>query len=59
MNKTLYEYFLRDNINIWKALFIEKQRGNMEKVNELLIELNNNTREIELLKSEEVEEYGV
>ena len=58
MNSTLYEYFLRDNINLWKAIFIEKQRGNLEKVQELLKELNNNTKEINLIR-EERDEYGL
>lgn len=50
MNKTLYEYFLRDNINLWKALFIEQQRNNTDRIKELLKQLNNNNRELELLK---------
>lgn len=56
MNSTMYEYFLKDNIKLWKAIFIEKQSGNIERVVELLRQLNNNTKEINLMKGGKIYE---
>lgn len=49
--KSMYEYLLKDNIKLMKAIFLERQKKNIEQVKDLLRQFNDNSKEILRIKS--------
>ena len=48
---SMYEYLLKDNVKLMKAIFLEKQKDNIERVVELLRQFNDNSKEINRIQS--------
>lgn len=47
---SMYEYLLKDNVKLMKAIFLEKQKNDVERVVELLRQFNDNNREMDRIK---------
>jgi hypothetical protein len=56
--KSLYEFLVKDNAKILQMIFLEKQRGNVENVIELLKEFKKNSIELYNLEKRIIREGG-
>ena len=56
--KSLYEFLLKDNAKLLQMIFIEKQRGNINNVVDLLRQLKQNYVEIDKIEKNTRRENG-